>query len=300
MTHNTPPALAILGMGDMGSAVAQSLVKNGLTVYTCLAGRSKNSRKLARLAGVLDTSDMTELITRADVFLSILPPASARAFAAEVCPVIRKHSPNTIFVDCNAISPDSCKTIAEICAQENVRYQDVGIVGAAPRAERIPVRLYTSGPFSSEIQQLRTEHIEVKDLGEEIGKASAIKMVYASLSKGTIALRAAAAIAAERLGVSKEIQLEWQHSMPAVFEAMQQRFPVLSADASRWAGEMLEISQTFDSVDLTSDFHRGAAWMYEQIAATSLGEESKQEALEQRREMQQVIRVWSAAESGDV
>jgi 3-hydroxyisobutyrate dehydrogenase-like beta-hydroxyacid dehydrogenase len=232
--------------------------------------------------------------------LSILPPAAAPAFANEICQLIREHSPDTVFVDCNAISPDTVRHIATIAGDNNVRFQDVGIVGAAPRDDRMPVRFYSSGPWNDEVRQLATAHIEVCEVGEDTGRASAIKMVYASVTNATHSLRAAAAIAAERLGISEELHAEWQHSLPGTYESMQQRFPRLAADADRWAGEMHEIAQTYRSVGLTPAFHEGAAWMFEALAATALGEESRHEAIGHSRSMHEVVEIWSETISVDV
>lgn len=290
-------AVAILGTGDMGSAIARSLTMNGLSVLTCLDGRSESSRQLALDAGMEALEQLSDAVSRADIFLSILPPASALEFAGEVCPLIQKHSPDTLFVDCNAVSPQTLQKIAAVAARHRVRFQDAGIIGAAPRADRIPVRFYTSGPHGDEISQLNTEHIDVKDLGDEPGRASAIKMVYASLTKATNALRVAAAIAGERLGVAEEIHAEWQHSLPAVYEAMEKRLPLVSADAGRWAGEMREIAQTYEAIGLTPLFHDGSEWLFNFLAGTELGAETKLEAREKNRSMQAVLDIVAAADS---
>jgi 3-hydroxyisobutyrate dehydrogenase-like beta-hydroxyacid dehydrogenase len=299
MPKPTITSVAILGSGDMGSAVARSLSEHGLETLTCLDGRSEHSRRLALAAGMQDTASLAEMISRGDVLLSIMPPAAATDFANRACPLIKEYSPGTLFVDCNAVSPQTSGEIAKIAAANDVRFQDVGIVGAAPQAKRAPVRFYTSGAYGAQMQQLATEHIRINDMGDEIGRASAIKMVYASVTKATNALRAAAVIAAERLGVSEEIHAEWQDSLPGVYEAMQKRLPLLSADAGRWSGEMHEIANTYQSVGLTPAFHEGAAWLFDYLAATDLGTESKLDALEKNRSLQEVVDVWLSPHAGD-
>lgn len=287
-------SVAILGMGDMGSAVANSLRNNGLTVLTCLDGRSRNSCMLAQQAGVRCVADLPELVSRAEVFLSIMPPAAAKTFATIVCPLIRERSPQTLFVDCNAISPASVGQISRIADENRVRFQDVGIVGASPRAGRPPVRFYTSGPFESEMRRLATKHIQIENIGSETGRASAVKMVYASITKVTNSIHAAAAIVAERLGVSEEIHAEWRRSLPEMYAAMQKRLPLISADADRWAGEMREIADTYQSVGMTPGYHEAAEWLFDYIAASELGQESRREAAEKNRTLMEVIGIWSA------
>jgi len=253
----------------MGSAVARSLLANGLRVSTCLAGRSERSRQLAAAAGIVDSGDLTTLVAGADVLLSIMPPAAALAFAREVCPLIEASGADTLFVDCNAVSPQTLENIAQTAAAHAVRFHDVGIVGASPRPGRVPVRFYASGRHADEIGQLATELIEVRDLGDTPGRASALKMVYASLSKGTNALRAAALIAGEALGVGDAIRAEWKFSQPDAFETMESRLSCFPSVAGRWAGEMREIAATYESVGLTPAFHEGAEWIFELLAATN-------------------------------
>lgn len=285
----TIQTIAILGTGDMGSAVAACVIEKGMRVVTCLAGRSGRSKDLARDAGMKNCNSLEAMIGEADMLLSIVPPAVAVDFANEVCPLIKASERDVLFVDCNAIAPTTAWKIAVIANQHKVNFQDVGIIGAAPRPERAPVRFYTSGPWNDVMQELATDLIDVRPLGEDIAKASSIKMVYASLTKGTHALRAAALLAGEQLGVSEEIRAEWQGSWPETYSAMEKRMPILASDSGRWTGEMREIAKTYESVGLPSAFHEGAEWMYEFLAETSLAGESRDEARKKDRSIEEIV-----------
>ena len=72
----------------MGSAVARSLGSRDIKTFTCLAGRSQRSRELAHAAGMTVVDDLSSLLERADILLSIMPPAAALKFSQEVCPAI--------------------------------------------------------------------------------------------------------------------------------------------------------------------------------------------------------------------
>lgn len=285
----TIECVAILGSGDMGSAVAASLIANGKRVVTCLDGRSERSRALAARAGMEDAGSAAAMLASADLLLSIVPPASAAGFAAQVCPLVAASGRDILFVDANAIAPQTVAGIAAIAAGNGVRFQDVGIVGAAPRPGRMPVRFYTSGPCNDEMQDLATDLVEIWPLGSVTGTASAMKMVYASLTKGTHALRAAALLAARKLGVDDAIHAEWQRSLPDVYKAMEGRMPILACDSGRWAGEMREIAETYESVGLPRGFHEGAQAMYELLAQTGLAAESRDEAREKARSIESVV-----------
>ena len=262
--------VAIVGTGAMGSAVGRCLVEQGLRVTTSLDERSALSRELAASAGVEDAGSLDALVGDADMLLSIMPPAAAKSFAASVCPRMRRADRDALFVDCNAVSPDTLGDIATIAKDNDIRFHDVGIVGAAPRPDRHPVRFYASGEYAEDLQALAAPLIEVRSLGNSPGRASAFKMVYASLTKGTNALRAAALIAGEALGVGDEIREEWRQSVPDAWRVMEERMDYFPSVAGRWTGEMQEIAATYASVGLTPAFHEGAAAIYALLAQTEV------------------------------
>lgn len=266
MTVASVGTIGIVGAGDMGSAVAGCLSLDGRRVVTALEGRSAASRSRAALAGMEDVGTLAEVAGAADMLLSILPPAAASAFAEEACSAIEASGRDVVFVDCNAVSPATLSAIASIADRHGVRFHDVGIVGAAPRQDRLPVRFYASGPCEDEISWLAGPMIDLRGIGRDTGRASALKMVYASLTKGTNALRAAALMAGELLGVGPEIRDEWRQSVPDAWRVMERRMDYFPSVADRWTGEMREIAATYASVGLTPAFHEGAEWIYELLA----------------------------------
>ena len=61
---------------------------------------------------------------------------------------------------------------------------DCGIIGLNP-VKAPGTRFYVSGPDCAPMLELAGGAIRVKAVGAEIGRASALKMVYAALTKGT-------------------------------------------------------------------------------------------------------------------
>lgn len=129
---------------------------------------------------------------------------------------------------------------------------------------------------------MRLADVAVHDLGAEIGRASAIKMVYASLNKGANALCTAALMAAERLGVRDELFAELEASQSEIAARMQRRVPYLASAAERFVGEMREIAATYASVGVTPRFHEGAQWLYASLADSALGSERRATAPDHR------------------
>ena len=103
--------IAIVAPGDMGHAVGRALKDHGHTPITCLAGRSERSRALAEAGGFRDTPDLQAMVTEADIVLSILPPAAAPGLADDVAQAMAAAGRFPVYVDCNAISPETAKRI---------------------------------------------------------------------------------------------------------------------------------------------------------------------------------------------
>src|SRR5690606_22844526 len=134
-------------------------------------------------------------------------------------------------------------------------FVDAGIIGRAPRAGDVrATRLYASGPARAALLGLPATELALHDLGPEVGRASALKMAYASLNKGTDALHAAVLLAAERLGVRAELMPELEASQAEALARMRARVPYLGATAARFVGEVHEIAATFAAAGVTPAF----------------------------------------------
>ncbi len=267
--------VAVLSTGDMGHAVGRVAAERGCRVVTCLQGRSARTRMLARRAGIEDGGTLAAVVEAADIVLSILPPAGATALACAVatCPVAARER---VFADCNAVAPATAQEIGRIVGRAGFAFADGGLVGPPPMEEPA-TRLYVSGPAAGRLAFLDDARLSVRDLGPEPGRASAVKMCYAALTKGSWTLFAALATAAHRLGVADTLDRELAASQAAVRERQRAMLPRLPLDAGRWIGEMEEIAATFEAAGLPGGFHRAAAEMFRLLDATPFAVESRQD-----------------------
>ena len=140
-------------------------------------------------------------MTEADLILSILPPQYAVEQVQTVATAMRMTNTFPDYVDCNAISPETCMQIAKIFGQMPTNFVDGGIIGLNPIKEAGGTRLYVSGSDTRLVRKLNGNGMIVRDLGHNIGRASAMKMVYTSSTKGTFSLHAAVALMAELTGL---------------------------------------------------------------------------------------------------
>ncbi|MFQ5565878.1 MAG: DUF1932 domain-containing protein [Paracoccaceae bacterium] len=267
--------IAILMPGDMGHGVGRALRRHGHDVLTCLAGRSARSRGLAEAAGMRDAGSLDAVVREADLILSILPPDAALAQAKAVAAAMEAARGRPVYVDCNAVSPMTSREVGETITAAGAPFVDCGIIGRAPGQGK-PTRFHVSGPDTGPMERLDGKGITVIPMGSEIGRASALKMVYAGLTKGTMTLHTAVLLAAWQLGVYDEAMAEFADSQPAALKAMRGRVPGIPADAGRWTGEMEEVAATLAAVGVPPDFHDGAAAICRLLERTPFARETRE------------------------
>ncbi len=283
--------VAIISPGDMGHAVGRALVEHGLDVITCLAGRSDRTRKLAKLGRFRDLPSLEAMVAEADLVLSILPPSAAVDTARLVAQAMASAGKKRPYADCNAVSPETTRRIGREISRVGADYIDGGIIGQPP-GKGVPTRFFVSGERTDIVAELNGKGIDVRPIGAEIGRASAIKMCYAALTKGTNTLYTAVLVAAEVMGLTDELREEFLYSQQAAYKQMQTRVPGLPAASGRWIGEMHEIAATFEAAGVTPKFHQGAAEVYTLLASTPLAAETR-ETMGTRRSLEEVVRVYT-------
>ena len=157
----TAQTIAIISPGELGSAVGGVLKENGFGAVACLSGRSALTRERALAAGFREVPTMEALLEEADLVLSIMPPACAVDAAREIAAAMKATGHRPVYVDCNAISPDSTRQAGKIITDAGGVYIDGGIiVGPPPWEERVPV-FYVSGECTDSMTALDGKGISV-------------------------------------------------------------------------------------------------------------------------------------------
>ncbi|MEM9100589.1 MAG: DUF1932 domain-containing protein [Pseudomonadota bacterium] len=279
--------IAILMPGDMGHGVGQALVERGHRAIAPLAGRSAHTKALAKRAGMEDVGGIEDAVAEADLMLSILPPDRAVPQAESVAAAIKATGKTPPYVDCNAISPQRAAEVAAAFEGTGATVIDCGIIGLNP-IKTPPTRFFVSGPDCSAAEMLASDAIKLAKVGDQIGQASALKMVYAAGTKGIWTLQTALLMTASKLGVLQPLLEELDYSQARELAAMRSRVPFLPADSARWVPEMEEIAATFASAGVTPGFHEGAADVFRVLAQTPFAEETR-ESLDRSRTLEQAL-----------
>jgi putative dehydrogenase len=268
------PVVAIIAPGHMGAAVGGRLATNGLKVLTSLTNRSAASAARATAAGLEATGDAE--ITRADFLLSIVPPKEAIGLAERMAPALAAANHKPIYVDCNAVSPATAVRVAGIIEPTGASFVDGGIVGGPPREGSPGPRFYVSGPEAPRVAVLSEYGLMVRQVKGPIGAASALKLSYAGINKGLIAIGSAMVLAARRAGVEDALLRELSESQRAVLAQLSRGVPDMFSKAERWAPELDEIA-SYAQREGDADIFAGMARLYERIAndLKNVGEETR-------------------------
>jgi 3-hydroxyisobutyrate dehydrogenase-like beta-hydroxyacid dehydrogenase len=270
-------SIGVLSPGDMGAAIGSVLRQNGLRVLTCTQGRSDLTRLRAHEAGLEDMPSFEELVTQAELILSVLVPAEAVGLAQQVSAAMIRGGRTPVYADCNAISPGSMQRVAATIGAAGALCLDAGIIGGPPRHGSLGTRIYCSGADVRPLTALNAFGLDVRPVGSAIGQASGLKMVYAASTKGSTALWTELLTAARALGLDEALAAEFALSRGGIAAQMNASIPSMPRRARRWVGEMEEIAATFAEAGLTPRMLQGAADMYRLVGETPLADQTSRE-----------------------
>jgi 3-hydroxyisobutyrate dehydrogenase-like beta-hydroxyacid dehydrogenase len=252
--------VGLLHPGEMGAAVGATLVAAGHDVLWASEGRSNASTARATQGGLQDAGGVAALAARAEVILSICPPAAA----LDIARAVATCGFAGVYVDANAVSPARSRELAALIGAQ--RYVDGAIVGGPPSADEHP-RLYLSGTGAAQMARLmRGTRVDARVVDEKIGTASAIKMAYAAWTKGSAAMLLAISELARAEGIEQALRAEWADSQPGLEARLAGAERSRAAKGWRWVGEMHEIADTFAADGLPEGFHRAAAEVFSETS----------------------------------
>jgi 3-hydroxyisobutyrate dehydrogenase-like beta-hydroxyacid dehydrogenase len=272
--------IAVIAPGEMGAGIGQRLHERGARVITSLAGRSAASGERAKRAGMAAVGSDDE-IAKADVILSVVPPKDAAGLAQRLEPAITRAATKPIYVDCNAVAPQTAEAIGAILHGSGANYVDGGIIGAPPTPTSAGARLYVSGERAHDVVRLNAYGLDVRFLDGPVGAASALKMSYAGITKGFTAVSALMMFGATRAGCADSLHKELAESQAPLLAWLGRQMPKMPPKAYRWVAEMEEIGLFLDGIPDGRAAYEGFARLYEHIAKAEAAPRKPDDAVAQ-------------------
>jgi 3-hydroxyisobutyrate dehydrogenase-like beta-hydroxyacid dehydrogenase len=254
--------IGFLHPGSMGVSIAASAISSGQTALWASDGRGSATRQRAEENGLQDVGNVAELCSQSDIICSICPPAAAEDIARAVA----ETGYNGIYVDGNAVSPERMNAVAEIVAKNGASVVDGAIIGH-PAWKPGTTFLHLSGPSRADVAACFSGSVlTTKIMSDKIGEASALKMCYAALTKGTAALLCGILGTAEELGVRDALYQQWETD--GINRSREREATVcgVTSKAWRWIDEMEEIARTFAGAGQPAGFHLASAEIFRRLS----------------------------------
>jgi 3-hydroxyisobutyrate dehydrogenase-like beta-hydroxyacid dehydrogenase len=248
----------------MGSQVGLVLREGGARVVTCLDGRGAESARRAAESGIEDVGNLERVVAAAALIVSVVPPAAAEPLAAQVAEAIARANARPLYLEANAIGPETAERIAQVLSEAGAAFVDGAIVGSS-RDLRGRTRFYLSGECADEVAALLAP-LKTTVLGSQPGQASAFKVLYAGLTKGLSALGVELLAGAERLDLAGPLMDKLQADYPSVATFWEHNLPGLPPVAWRRAQEMAELAATLEHQGLTAHMAHAARSVLEDVA----------------------------------
>jgi 3-hydroxyisobutyrate dehydrogenase-like beta-hydroxyacid dehydrogenase len=192
--------VALIGFGEAGETFARAgRWGPRASGYDLLAAR----RAALASAGAATSHDAKEALGCAPFVLSLVTADRALDAATTYGPVLKRDA---LWCDGNSVAPQTKRQAARALEAAGARYVDLAIL-APVRPKLLAVPLLVSGAAAQEAEDRLRQlgFSDVRIVGEEVGRASAIKMIRSVMIKGVEALTAEMMLAAGVAGVSEEV-----------------------------------------------------------------------------------------------
>jgi 3-hydroxyisobutyrate dehydrogenase-like beta-hydroxyacid dehydrogenase len=265
MTTNAPLTVGVLYPGEMGAALAAALVARGVPVVTTARTRSAATAARGAAGGAVVLDSFDEVVRSSDVLFSLVIPSAAEDVAAQYAESARLAPRGAIYVDANSIGSERVRAIAARVEAAGVSFVDASINGLAKNLSASGT-LYLSGRRAGEVAAVCERVTRVKVLGDEPGRASAMKMLLGGLSKGVCALFAELAALADEQGMLDAMLEATTRTYPGVTALAERMLPTYARHAGRRATEMDELEATARAAGLTPRAIEGVVKFHEALA----------------------------------
>ncbi|TVY41650.1 hypothetical protein LOCC1_G005890 [Lachnellula occidentalis] len=300
--------VAILSIGEMGMGIAKLLVAHNYRVVTNLEGRSWGTtktptRELKRHPSKPSppTSPSSQNPTTSYLSSPTRRSLNRNPHQHRLQQPTKPQENPLYFLDLNAISPRSARSIAEIFSTNApaITFLDGCIIGNAPSQKPTPTPNTTEArhhpktsltwskpsiPISGSIASVPasfahlSEILNFKHISDDVGMASGLKCCFATMTKGFTALCIQAFTTASNLGVLPILMEEMEAKFPALLKTAERGVTSMPPKAYRWVKEMEEISAAHEEDGGFESAGKGlfneVAKVYESVADDSvLGEE---------------------------
>ena len=261
------PRLALIGFGEAGSTFARAGAQAAGWGAVARAFDVEDSRRKAMAeSGVKACDSAEETLEGAQLVLSLVTAESALAVARDHAAAL---TPGAIWCDMNSVAPDTKRAAAQAVEKAGGRYVDVAVMAPVdPAALDVPLLLSGKAAQDAQAQLSALGFTNSRIVGDEIGRASAIKMIRSVMVKGLEALSFECAAAADAAGVFDEVMASLDASEKHISWAEKVAYnrERMETHGARRAAEMEEAAKTLLDLGIEPVMTRGTVALQRQAA----------------------------------
>jgi 3-hydroxyisobutyrate dehydrogenase-like beta-hydroxyacid dehydrogenase len=256
------PRVALVGYGEAGEAFARAQGWRGeARGWDVLPDR----RAAMVSAGIATADSAAEALADRAFLLSLVTADAALDAARDYAPLLPEGA---LWCDMNSVAPDTKRGAAAAIEAAGGRYVDVAVMAPVDKGMAVP--LLISGPHALAAQPLLEAlgFTNTRVVGDEVGRASAIKMIRSVMVKGLEALSWECAAAAEKAGVFDEVMASLDASEKAIgwAERVAYNRERMETHGARRAAEMEESAKTLQGLGIEPVMTRGTVELQRRAA----------------------------------
>lgn len=256
--------VVLIGFGEAGSTFAGAGDWRGRG-----AAYDVDARRTAAMAAldIMPSDTLADALIGSSLLLSLVTADQALAVAQDAAALL---PPGAIFCDMNSVAPQTKQAAAHAIEAAGVHYVDVAVMAPVDPA-RLAVPLLLSGARAGEAKARLAAlgFTNSRVVGDDVGRASSIKMIRSVMVKGIEALSAECVLAAAEADVLDEVLASLDASEKARPWALRADYNLdrMLVHGTRRAAEMEEVVKTLEGLGTGAAMTRGTVVRQHMIGA---------------------------------
>lgn len=215
MTAGANLSVALIGLGEVGQALATDLRKAGvkaIAAYDLAFATSGSAQsRAAKALDIAQAASAPDAARRATLAISAVTAGAALEAARATAPGL---AGGTMFLDVNSVSPRTKQQAAEIVEAAGGRYVEAAVMSPIhPKGIATPILL--GGPHAAAFLDVAVPlGFNARPYADRIGAASSVKMCRSVMVKGIESLVAECLLASHHYGVTDDVLASLKDMFP--------------------------------------------------------------------------------------
>ena len=256
-------SVSFIGFGEAGLAIATSLGADKMRAFDIKLSDPATERDMRRRiegAGVIVCDSAAAAVEGAEIVICVVTADQAATAAGLAA---RHLTANALWLDMNSCAPATKQMAAGPVTHAGAIYVDIAVMAPITTRGHATAMLAAAPDPQAVAARLATAGLAPRFVGDEIGRASTIKMLRSVMVKGMEALTAECFRAAVRAGVADDVASSLDASESGLKWAEQTSYNLerMTAHGIRRAAEMREVAKTLRALDISPAMTTGTiAW----------------------------------------